>query len=271
MKVAFAPSCGVGLMYNQHRGTHCFVNALQLSDNFQHRRAYKQHRPSLALSDNANSNTELNDDSRRIPRVDTSHSMTKSTTARCTTVYEHDHLHHLLDVNGQTTSKSNATKSSSTKTTATSGDFLEMHCVSSPQLGTTSFLDEDVNVANADTSNVYEDTNDAHQDTKDDNEDTTDVNEDTNDTENEIITLNVSGFRFETYLRTLHKHPNSLLGNPLKRARYYIAERGEYFFDRSRTSFEAILDFYRCDHLQRCVLLESVAIMYSTFAEDSSV
>jgi hypothetical protein len=35
----------------------------------------------------------------------------------------------------------------------------------------------------------------------------------------ERVTINVSGMRFETQLRTLHSFPNSLLGDPLRRMR----------------------------------------------------
>lgn len=36
----------------------------------------------------------------------------------------------------------------------------------------------------------------------------------------ERVTINVSGMRFETQLRTLHSYPNSLLGDPIKRMRW---------------------------------------------------
>ncbi|TPP65797.1 Potassium voltage-gated channel protein Shaker [Fasciola gigantica] len=62
---------------------------------------------------------------------------------------------------------------------------------------------------------------------------------------NERIVLNVSGLRFETNLSTLRKFPNTLLGNPAKLNRYYDALRNEYFFDRNRPSFDAILYYYQ--------------------------
>ncbi|PAA92739.1 hypothetical protein BOX15_Mlig009376g1 [Macrostomum lignano] len=61
----------------------------------------------------------------------------------------------------------------------------------------------------------------------------------------ERVVINVSGLRFETQLKTLAQFPESLLGDPLKRNRYYDPLRNEYFFDRNRPSFDAILYFYQ--------------------------
>lgn len=51
--------------------------------------------------------------------------------------------------------------------------------------------------------------------------------------------------RYETQLKTLNQFPESLLGNTLKRNRYYDPLRNEYFFDRNRPSFDAILYYYQ--------------------------
>lgn len=59
------------------------------------------------------------------------------------------------------------------------------------------------------------------------------------------ILLNVSGLRFETHIQTLNQFPDTLLGNPMKRLRYFDPTRNEYFFDRNRPSFDAILHFYQ--------------------------
>ena len=61
----------------------------------------------------------------------------------------------------------------------------------------------------------------------------------------EKIVFNVSGLRFETRLRTLTRFPDTLLGNSAKRDRFYDAARDEYFFDRNRPSFDAILYYYQ--------------------------
>ncbi|VDQ07592.1 unnamed protein product [Trichobilharzia regenti] len=63
--------------------------------------------------------------------------------------------------------------------------------------------------------------------------------------ENQRVVLNVSGLRFETQFSTLKKFPNTLLGNPKKLDRYYDSLRNEYFFDRNRPSFDAILYYYQ--------------------------
>lgn len=61
----------------------------------------------------------------------------------------------------------------------------------------------------------------------------------------ERVIINVSGLRFETQLKTLHQFPETLLGDPSKRNRYYDPLRNEYFFDRNRPSFDAILYYYQ--------------------------
>uniref|UniRef100_A0A182PT86 BTB domain-containing protein n=1 Tax=Anopheles epiroticus TaxID=199890 RepID=A0A182PT86_9DIPT len=58
----------------------------------------------------------------------------------------------------------------------------------------------------------------------------------------ERVVINVSGLRFETQLRTLNQFPDTLLGDPDRRLRYFDPLRNEYFFDRNRPSFDAILE-----------------------------
>ena len=41
--------------------------------------------------------------------------------------------------------------------------------------------------------------------------------------------------------------PDTVLGNPERRKEYYDPENNEYFFDRHRESFPAILYFYQSD------------------------
>ncbi|PAV87002.1 hypothetical protein WR25_12724 [Diploscapter pachys] len=60
-----------------------------------------------------------------------------------------------------------------------------------------------------------------------------------------VIIINVSGLRFETYESTLSRYPNTLLGSPDKRRRYFRPQTNEYFFDRHRTTFESILYIYQ--------------------------
>ncbi|XP_056107106.1 potassium voltage-gated channel subfamily A member 6a [Rhinichthys klamathensis goyatoka] len=61
----------------------------------------------------------------------------------------------------------------------------------------------------------------------------------------EHVTINISGLRFETQLKTLARFPNTLLGDPIKRMRFFDPLRNEFFFDRNRPSFDAILYYYQ--------------------------
>lgn len=59
------------------------------------------------------------------------------------------------------------------------------------------------------------------------------------------ITINISGLKFETQLRTLCRMPNTLLGDAMKRQKYWDEKKREYFFDRHRPSFQSILYYYQ--------------------------
>ncbi|XP_041350381.1 potassium voltage-gated channel subfamily A member 1-like [Gigantopelta aegis] len=59
------------------------------------------------------------------------------------------------------------------------------------------------------------------------------------------IIINISGLRFETQLRTLNRLPNTLLGDPEKREKYWDPRMREFFFDRHRPTFQAILYYYQ--------------------------
>ncbi|KAJ8402525.1 hypothetical protein AAFF_G00366080 [Aldrovandia affinis] len=61
----------------------------------------------------------------------------------------------------------------------------------------------------------------------------------------ERLAINVSGMRYETQLRTLAQFPDSLLGDPQRRLRYFDPLRNELFLDRNRICFDAILYFYQ--------------------------
>lgn len=60
-----------------------------------------------------------------------------------------------------------------------------------------------------------------------------------------LIVINVSGLRYELNRQIFEQYPETLLGNSSKRNRHYDPERKEYFFDRSRPSFDAILHYYK--------------------------
>jgi potassium voltage-gated channel Shaker-related subfamily A protein 7 len=55
----------------------------------------------------------------------------------------------------------------------------------------------------------------------------------------------VSGQRFETQVKTLNRFPETVLGDAMKRKAYWDPKQHEYFFDRHRPSFQAILYYYQ--------------------------
>ncbi|XP_076860934.1 shaker-related potassium channel tsha2 [Brachyhypopomus gauderio] len=61
----------------------------------------------------------------------------------------------------------------------------------------------------------------------------------------ERVVINISGLRFETQLKTLAQFPDTLLGDPRRRMRFFDPLRNEYFFDRNRPSFDSILYYYQ--------------------------
>lgn len=59
------------------------------------------------------------------------------------------------------------------------------------------------------------------------------------------VVINVSGLRFETRASTLQRYPHTLLGDKQRRAHFFDSMNNEYFFERHRSSFEAVLYFYQ--------------------------
>ncbi|XP_016140092.1 potassium voltage-gated channel subfamily D member 3-like isoform X1 [Sinocyclocheilus grahami] len=66
--------------------------------------------------------------------------------------------------------------------------------------------------------------------------------------QDEIIILNVSGRRFQTWRNTLDRYPDTLLGSSEKEF-FFNEETREYFFDRDSDVFRSILNFYRTGKL----------------------
>lgn len=62
---------------------------------------------------------------------------------------------------------------------------------------------------------------------------------------NDRVRINVSGTMFETLEETLSRFPDTLLGCPTKRVQYFDASHDEYFFNRNRLAFDAILFYYQ--------------------------
>lgn len=63
------------------------------------------------------------------------------------------------------------------------------------------------------------------------------------------VKINISGKMYETLYSTLARFPNTLLGSPAKRKKYFDQERQEYFFNRNRNAFDAILFYYQSNGL----------------------
>ncbi|KAL7012555.1 hypothetical protein ACKWTF_014919 [Chironomus riparius] len=80
----------------------------------------------------------------------------------------------------------------------------------------------------------------------------------------ERVVINISGLKFETQLRTLNQFPETLLGDPSRRIRYFDPLRNEYFFDRNRPSFDAILYYYQSGGRLR----RPVNVPLDTFSEE---
>ncbi|EDO36643.1 predicted protein [Nematostella vectensis] len=59
------------------------------------------------------------------------------------------------------------------------------------------------------------------------------------------IVLNIRGERFETFERTLEQFPETLLGSENRRMPYFRPDLREYYFDRDKVSFDAILFYYQ--------------------------
>lgn len=68
------------------------------------------------------------------------------------------------------------------------------------------------------------------------------------------VVLNIGGAVYETRIQTLERYPNTLLGNPSTRNKYYCSTTGQYFFNRSRIFFDAILFFYQSGGMLSCPL-----------------
>ncbi|XP_060628725.1 A-type voltage-gated potassium channel KCND3 isoform X2 [Anolis sagrei] len=71
---------------------------------------------------------------------------------------------------------------------------------------------------------------------------------DKNRRQDELIILNVSGRRFQTWRTTLERYPDTLLGSTEKEF-FFNEDTKEYFFDRDPDVFRCILNFYRTGRL----------------------
>ena len=78
------------------------------------------------------------------------------------------------------------------------------------------------------------------------------------------VTINVSGMRYETYEETLLSFPDTLLGSPTKRSKYYDSALDEFVFARDKPSFDAILFFYQ----SRGILAKPDDVSEETFLQE---
>ena len=60
----------------------------------------------------------------------------------------------------------------------------------------------------------------------------------------DTVVINVSGELFETYMETLNRFPNTLLGDQKTREKF-LNQDGHLFFNRSSEAFESILYYYQ--------------------------
>ncbi|CAH1775265.1 unnamed protein product [Owenia fusiformis] len=67
--------------------------------------------------------------------------------------------------------------------------------------------------------------------------------------ENEIITLNIGGIRFQTFAKTLQRYPSTKLAQLNQLDASYRHKQNEYFFDRNPNPFCSVLDYYRTGEL----------------------
>ena len=78
------------------------------------------------------------------------------------------------------------------------------------------------------------------------------------------LIINVSGLRFETFKHTVEQLPDSVLGSASKREKYWDATNNEFFFDRNRTCFEAILTYYQT----RGILIRPATVPMNVFVNE---
>lgn len=66
------------------------------------------------------------------------------------------------------------------------------------------------------------------------------------------LQINISGEIFETFESTLQRFPDTLLANKRRREPFYCYYSDQFFFDRNRNCFGAILFLYQSNGILRC-------------------
>ncbi|CAF3348167.1 unnamed protein product [Rotaria socialis] len=82
------------------------------------------------------------------------------------------------------------------------------------------------------------------------------------ESDDDRLTINISGTHYEINVCDLINFPDTILGNPLKRARYLIPGTSDYFFPRHSSSFESILYYYINDGILIKAETTSAMIFY---------
>lgn len=67
------------------------------------------------------------------------------------------------------------------------------------------------------------------------------------ETDDDRLTINISGIHYEINARDLFNFPETILGDSFSRARYLVPSKNEYFIPRHPSSFESILYYYISD------------------------
>ncbi|XP_055357691.1 potassium voltage-gated channel subfamily A member 7-like [Paramacrobiotus metropolitanus] len=67
----------------------------------------------------------------------------------------------------------------------------------------------------------------------------------------ERIRLNVAGKKYDIPYDIFQKHPSTLLGDPVKLSKFFDLSTQEFYFDRDRSSFESIIQYYQTGTLYR--------------------
>lgn len=67
------------------------------------------------------------------------------------------------------------------------------------------------------------------------------------ETDDDRLTINVSGTHYEINARDLFNFPETILGDSLSRARFFVPSKNDYFIPRHPTVFESILYYLISD------------------------
>ncbi|CAF0874338.1 unnamed protein product [Rotaria sordida] len=84
------------------------------------------------------------------------------------------------------------------------------------------------------------------------------------ESEDDRLTINISGTHYEINVSDIINFPDTVLGDPLKRARYLVPGTSHYFFPHHPSSFESILYYYINDG----VLIKAETIPAIIFYEE---